>query len=205
MRSRGCCASRSRSPSRGARTPASTPPDRSRRPTCPPTWTRGGQYGGWPGCCPPTSGSRRSRPSPWSSTPGSPRCAGTTATGSRRPRGVPRRCAPATRWPGRTRSTSTPWPPHRWVCSASTTSPPSASGGTGPPPCARCSAWSGAAGPTGSSRPRCPPTRSATPWSAAWSARCSTWAGGAARLTGPRDCSDATSVWRMWRWPLRTG
>ena len=53
-------------------------------------------------------GHRGHAPCRRSSTPGSRRCAATTATGSPRRPGAPTRCAPATRWPGRTRWTSTP-------------------------------------------------------------------------------------------------
>ena len=75
------------------------------------TSTRRGSCGGWPGCCPSTCGCARSRPCRPRSTPGSPRCAATTATGSPPRRTGPSRCAPATRWPGRTRWTSTPSTP----------------------------------------------------------------------------------------------
>ena len=57
-------------------------------------------------------------------------------------------------------------------CSASTTSPRSASGVRGPPRSARCSTCTGS-GSTAWRSPGCAPTRSATTWCARWSAACS--------------------------------
>ena len=74
----------------------------------------------------------------------------------------------------------------RSSCSASTTSPPSASGARARRRCAGCSTCTGTGTPPGSPSRRCAPTRSATTWSARWSAACvAVGEGRRGRPTGP--------------------
>ena len=77
-------------------------------------------------------------------------------------------------------------PVRRSRCSASTTSRPSAGGGQGRAPYARCSTSGGRGTTTGCSSRPSGPTRSATRWCGRWSASCCPWVRGGVRWAGRR-------------------
>ena len=172
---------------------ADLPADRRPRP---------GSCAGWPGCCRPTSGCARSRPCRPRSTPGSRRCAATTATGSPPRRAAPSRCAPATRWPGRTRWTSTPSTPRPRCLLGEHDFAAFCKRREGATTVRELQRLDWTREPRRRRRGRgVAPTRSATRWCAAWSARCWTSAAGGAAVDWPAALLAARSGPR--RWPSR--
>ena len=170
----------------GARPRPGRPPGRPRRRPGPARRT-GRRRPGWPGCCPPTSGCAPRARRPTGSTRGSPRCGGVTPTASATTEAAadPLR-RHETLWYFRRLDLAAMNEAAAAAAWASTTSPPSAASGRARPPSGRCAPWTGTGTTTASrSRPWWP-TRSATTWSARWSARCSRSARGGGRPAGPR-------------------
>ena len=138
------------------------------------------------------------------STPASPRCGATTATGSPPRRPAPSRCAPGTPSPGRTRSTSTPSTPRPRCCSASTTSRRSASAARAPRPSASCSAFPGRAVPDDVVTAAVSADAFCHSMVRSWSARCSPSEGDSVAWTSLPSCCGGACGPRRCRWHLRT-
>ena len=130
---------------------------------------------------------------PRASTPGSPRCAAATPTGSATTPPGATRCPARTSCGTAAGSTSTRWRPRRGRWWAATTSRRTASRGRVRRRSAR-SRRSRGRGPSTGPTPawwsrRCRRTRSATRWCARSSARAWPWGRGAGRRAGRRSCS----------------